>query len=158
MRFTFEGVLFRIVFRHERSRALGDHDGHATRVMEHKGFGHVVTCLKCRMAIGPDRMLPKKYRGRKTWCVIQVRADVDDKWTDLLSACGRTNESKGDKFNKADGRMAALENVLNAKLPEGVVLPIGASFPVGEKLCEDFKYAVRQTYANRKDDHVANNG
>lgn len=129
MKFTFNGIVFRIQFRHDRSRAWSDHVGHAVTLISRrfngqntKGTG--LHCITCNLMIGN---VPKALRERKTWCAIQyavpdVEALLPDAappiWKTALYACGDPNRQAGDVFNKKDGREAALYNCLALDMPD----------------------------------------
>lgn len=135
MKFTFNGAEFRIVFRHDPSRMIGDHIGHNSCIMRHDRFGIVMQCTDCRVIIGSCmHTLPKALRVRKTWCAIQYnelkqKLDRGEEvsgiylnrgrhWADLVTGCGTPNVDKGDTFNRAEGRMKALSNALRAPWPD----------------------------------------
>ncbi len=172
MNFEFNGNKYRIVFRHDPNRLLSAHIGHACEVRKDKAKNRTITvCLKCRIVIGTDgaigATLPKSMRVRKTWCVIQyydfTRAQAAGEvisgvgitkglydWKDFVGGCGTPNVEMGDVFNRADGREASLKNTLETTaIPDHITLA-GTTFPLGQKLSEDFKQAVKDCYALRK--------
>ena len=134
MRFTFQGNTYRIVFRHEKSRLMSDHVGHAVEIRKPAPhFKHVALfCVTCKLQIGgytkqdPSNWahvyaLPKRLRQRKTWCCIQVEEPnpsalfpdaAKPTWLDILSGCGRPNYEQGDVFERKAGREAAFVNTL----------------------------------------------
>lgn len=131
MNFTFNGNLYRIVFRHDPNRLLSAHIGHMTSIMKHPDYGVVTMCLQCKMVIGACRhTLPKALRVRKTWCVIQVDALArkikdgeeisgielarGERWKDVTHGCGRPNVKEGDRFNLKAGRVHSLQDALTA--------------------------------------------
>jgi hypothetical protein len=110
-----EGVEFRIVFRHDRSRKLADHIGHDVNVIRKQlGVGTktsiVVFCSTCKMSIAG---ITQAMQKRRTWCAIQYRgldrklvsgAWVDSPaWFDMRAGFGTPNEDAGDQVRQGAG-------------------------------------------------------
>lgn len=159
MRFTFNGIVFAIQFRHDKSRNLGDHWRHhvgVTREMMQDASlhstGFVIWCDSCKTRIG---QVSKRFRDRKTYCVI--KAHLNGEWVDVFTGTGDPNEQEGDRFCKEIGRRASLSNALQRKnwTFEGCgVKEIGRDWPAGLELLSNlratFKQAAWAAYEERK--------
>lgn len=110
MRFTFGGMVFSIVFRHDKSRRLSDHFKHDVGIVR-RDKQYVVKCRQCDVEIGNVR---KADRDRKTYCAIRVHSgkDVKNPWITIMAGCGNPNEDAGDRFSKEAGRLNSLANAL----------------------------------------------
>ncbi len=118
MKFTHNGKEYRIIFRHDRSRALSAHVGHSLTVIPEDGFGGKkrlsIGCFTCR---GPEpgtalKLFPlNNKQTRRTHVEIQVKVFTDT-WITLHSGTGKVNQKAGDVFSRGAGREAALVNAI----------------------------------------------
>lgn len=110
MQFEFHGEKYRIQFHHQKSKRWSDHEGHHVCLTRLNGHGKVTLhCTVCEIAIGN---IPQRDWQRMTRCIIQIWSAEQSQWIVFSQAWGRPNMDAGDNFNRADGRHAALTNVL----------------------------------------------
>jgi hypothetical protein len=120
--FIFEGQRYRIIFRHDISRRLGDHLGHEVYLtrgpVNHRGpFG--ATYLVCETCTSKYRLdqplkltnLSRREKKRMTFC--SIAAERDGEWmTGDFNGSATVNEDAGDIFSREEGRRHALIDAL----------------------------------------------
>ena len=122
MTFTFDGDQYRIAFQHDKPRDLlyhVDHHVELCEITDEDGNSRGgLWCVKCELKLAP---LNKAESVRNTSCMILVQHEGE--WVVLQEGRSKLNVKAGDRYNREDGRVAALRNALRV----GVVKRFQAS-------------------------------
>lgn len=159
MIFEFNGIKFRIFFRHDRSRRMSDHVGHQVRVGRSPGYAEAVIaghnpqeriglwCDSCKLMIGD---VPKHLRQRLTHATIQLldESEMPGAWVDVVHGMGRPHSFNkyglgGDQFSTKPGRVAALSNLADG-ITKGTLEHL-----FSDDLLPEFKAAIWTAYNTR---------
>ena len=112
MQFEFQGVPYRIGFRHDPDRSLAAHVEHAVAINRFLNARAELWCVPCNVKLLP---LSKGELLRNTVCMIQRREPGDDGqmvWRTVFHGDGKLNRKAGDAFSREGGRCASLAAAL----------------------------------------------
>lgn len=118
MHFIFEGVNYRIRFKHDRVRDWTAHAKHKTALYRawRNGANHgpaFLVCESCSEQLGaPFRLshLSKRERERRVTC--EILRQSGSEWLAVFSGDSRLNTDSKDRYSREGGRRAALHNAL----------------------------------------------
>lgn len=123
MRFEFQGNEYRIVFRHDPSRELSAHVGHNVFLGPAIQDGHVILCCNDCREPGSSEYALTLYPVGKNQSRRQTHVSIEfllgKCWIPLIKSSSRVNAKAGDKFNRNDGREAALANAVGDCMVNG---------------------------------------
>lgn len=119
MHFIFEGVNYRIRFKHDRVREWTAHAKHEVSLVRktvnqlQSGPAFLV-CLTCSGQLGePFRLshLSKREQERRVTC--EILRQSGSEWLPVFRGDSRLNRDSSDRYSREGGRRAALHNALN---------------------------------------------
>jgi hypothetical protein len=125
MTFVFEGVRYRIVFRHDLSRRLEDHTAHYVYLRpilgeRYRGPAYLMcqTCTQKHKLAVPLKLtgLTKAEKRRNTACVILEEIGPANWRPTEFSGVSQLNIDEGDQFSRELGRYHALLDALSPRM------------------------------------------